>query len=265
MAKKVKDGEDQGTGITIKIDPLQRHRVDVWIIGTSPIICNRMSEKAQRELLFPRGRMNQAQKAVNLKHDPIAEFRDAPYVDPDPSGPTYLQHLCTAVKKGMMTAALELPSTKKAQIGRLLRVERERFPLYGVPEMLMSVTRSSDMARTPDIRSRVIIREWAAQITLSFPVPSLNQAGVYNLLSAAGEIAGIGDWRQEKGAGSYGAYRIASEGEDALLRVMQAGRDVQERAMAKPSFYDRESAELFAWFAGESDRRGGFSITKPEV
>ena len=94
-------------------------------------------------------------------------------------------------------AALDLPGARKAQIGRLVQVKegtyRDLIPIYGEPQLLMSVTRSADMNRTPDIRSRCIIPNWAAQITISFVLPTLRETAVVNLLAAAGITAGVGD------------------------------------------------------------------------
>jgi hypothetical protein len=41
-------------------------QVDCCILGTSPIILNRMSQKAARELLMPAGRKSAVQRATTL-------------------------------------------------------------------------------------------------------------------------------------------------------------------------------------------------------
>jgi len=55
--------------------------VTVWLIGRTPLIHNRLAEKARRELLLPRGRLTAADKAGNLKHDPLNEFRSSIHHD----------------------------------------------------------------------------------------------------------------------------------------------------------------------------------------
>src|SRR5438105_2869034 len=144
----------QEKAVEIEVMELDSGKIDVFVVGTTPLICNRVSEKAQHELLFPKGKKTAADKAQSLKHDPLSEFRASPYILLDESAPTLLGALATWFKKGMMTAALDLPGTKKAQIGRLVQVLGERVPLFGVPKLLMSITRGADIARTPDVRTR---------------------------------------------------------------------------------------------------------------
>jgi hypothetical protein len=230
--------------------------VDCHIVGTSPLILNRMSEKAKHELLLPHGRKSAVEKATTLKHNPIDEFRASPYVLPEDDAPTYLAHLATSFKRAMSNAAKDMPGTNKSQIGRLTWVVGERVPLFGVPKLLMSVVRSADMNRTPDIRSRAILPEWACVIRIAYVQPLIRTQAVANLLAAAGITQGTGDWRQEKGSGSYGQFRIADKDDPEFKRIVKAGgRSVQIDAMENPSCYDDETTELLSWFQEERQRR----------
>lgn len=246
---------------TIEIINIQKAEVTLLIRGTSPLIMNRMSEKARRELLMPRGRKTAADKASSLKHNPIEEFRASPYVIREEDAPTYLAVTSGTFKGAMGTAALDLPGARKAQIGRLVYVEagayRDLVPIYGEPQLLMSVTRSADINHTPDIRSRVIIPEWAAKVTISFVLPTLRDKAVINLLAAAGITAGIGDWRPEKGKGSFGQFEIVSDDDARVAQLMKVWtREAQIKAMANPTAYDLETEELLTWFQEEAPRRG---------
>lgn len=227
------------------------------IVGTTPMILHRMSEKVMRELLMPKGKKTAVEKASSLKHNPIEEFRDAPYIDENENGPTLIQQLSTCFKNAIKGAALDLPGANKSQIGRLTWVNGERIPIYGIPEIFCSVTRSSDMNRTPDVRTRAIIPEWAAQITVSFVTPILREQAIANLLASAGITQGIGDWRPQKGSGTYGQFEIVDADDPRLLhRMKHGGRKDQEIAMENPNAYDRETRELLDWFGVESKRRG---------
>jgi hypothetical protein len=230
--------------------------MDFCVIGTSPIILNRMSEKAQRELLMPKGRKNAAEKASTLKHDPMAEFRASPYTSQGDSGATRLQLLASMFKGAMRTAALDIPGAKKAQIGRLVYIEGDRVDLFGVPKLLMSVTRSADMNRTPDVRSRAIVPEWACRIRVKFVKPIMREQSVANLLAAGGITAGVGDWRVEKGAGSYGTFQLCAPTDPEFVRICKLGRKQQDAALAKPEAYDDETESLLSWFDVEVQRRG---------
>lgn len=246
----------RSTNTTITVDEVETGHLDLAVLGTRPLICNRMAEKARRELLLGgTGRKTTADKAATLKHDPLAEFRASPYLLP--AGPALIGVMASAFKGAMMTAALDMPGTRKAQIGRLVYVEGDYVPVYGIPRLMMAVTRSADIAHTPDIRTRAVLLTWAAIVTVTFVAPIMTPRAVANLLAAGGLTAGIGDWRPEKGKGNFGQFRLTTLDDPAFAELIATGgRAAQEAAMDDPEFYDAETAELFAWFGGEADRRG---------
>lgn len=239
---------------TIVVEPIRHKTIDLAVIGTRPLILHRMSEKGLRELLFPMGRKTAADKAASLKHDPRAEFRAA--ADTLPDGPSYLAIMSTAFKAAMMEAAKDLPGSSKAQIGRLVYVHDDKVGIHGLPKLLMAVTRSADMNRTPDVRTRPILPEWACRIRISYVTPLLTEQTIVNLIAAAGIVCGVGDWRQEKGKGSYGQFSLVSPDDKAWLDIMAHGRDEQLAAMATAEPYDDTSRELLSWFDNELGRRG---------
>jgi hypothetical protein len=228
-----------------------------YVLGTSPFICNRMSQKAREELLLPKGRKTAAEKATSLKHDPLQEFRASPYLSTRPDSPTLIEALASMFKGAMKTAALDLPGARKTQIGRLVHVIGDRVSLFGVPQLFMSVVRSADMNRTPDVRTRAILPEWCAKVTISYVHSMIRTQSVANLLAAGGVTSGVGDFRPEKGAGNYGSYRVVSEDHPEVRMLMRsAGRDAQEAALAFPRSYDDETDELLSWYNVEVKRRG---------
>lgn len=250
MAKATESRE-----VRIEIPQIRKGRITAWVVGERPFICNRMSEKARRQLLLPSGRKTAFEKQSSLKHNPVAEFQASPYLLDD-TAPTYIGAFSSGFKVAMATAALDLPSAKKAQIGRLVYVAYDYTPLYGRPYLFMSVTRSADMAHTPDIRTRAILPRWAAKLTISFVEPILNKQAIYNLLAASGVTVGVGDWRPEKGKGDYGQYRLANDDDPELLEIIKEDREVQKEAMANPQPYDGETASLLEWATSEAKRRG---------
>ena len=186
----------QATGV-IEIAPISTHTIQLNILGTRPIIMNRLAEKAKQELLMPKGRKTAAEKAGSLKHNPVEEFRSSPYTLSDANEPTLLAFPVAAFKKGMMAAALRIPGVKKTEIAQLLWAEGDLTPIYGLPEMFMGIVRSADMNRTPDVRTRAIVPKWAARIAITYVSPILNEKSVVNLIVAAGQLCGVGDWRPE--------------------------------------------------------------------
>ncbi len=245
------------TSSEIQVIEVVKGQIDFCILGTSPLIMNRMSQKVWHELLAPKGKKNAAEKASSLKHDPIQEFRNSPYIIENKAAPSLLGILPTAFKGAMLTAALDMPGTKRTQMGRLLTVDWDMQPVYGVPRVFMSITRSADMNKTPDVRTRAILPEWACKLTVTFNKPILREQSVANLLAAAGMQSGVGDWRQEKGSGSFGAFKLVSNDDKDFLRITKTmGREVQQEALDNPIAYNAETEEMLAWFDVEIKRRG---------
>ncbi len=227
-----------------------------YVVGTSPLIHNRMSEKAKHELLMPKGRKNAAERATSLKHIPVDEFRASPYILRDEKQPTLISILSTAFKGALRTAALDMPGMKKAQIGRLTYVEGEMINIYGIPKLFMSIVRSADMNKTPDVRTRAIMEEWCACVPITFVEPLVRAQAVVNLLAAAGITIGVGDGRPEKGAMNFGRFKIVDKNDPDFARIVRTGgRKAQVEALAHPTCHDDESTELLSWFEGERQQR----------
>lgn len=247
--------------LVIEVDPIKRETIRVAVLGVTPLICNAMSEKARQQLLFPSQRKNAAERASSLKHTPLDEFRSSIYKLPADDAETLVAMLGTMFKQTMMTAALRLPGAAKSEIAQLCWVAPERIPIYGRPQMLMSVVRSKDINHTPDIRTRAILPRWSCSLDITYVVPLLNEKTVMNLITAGGVLSGIGDWRPQKG-GTNGQFEIVAPVDERYTEIIQEGRSVQIEAMSNPEFYDEESAELYTWFEETARSRGRMTVAK---
>jgi hypothetical protein len=249
MATKAKETTE------VNVQPLRRASARLRIIGTTPLFQNRMSEKMRQYFLAGGGKKTRAEKA-NIKHDPLSEYRNSAEVLP--SGPTALGLRVVAVKSAMITAALETPGLTKSSTQRLLFMPGDHVPLYGTPQLRLDIVRSADMAKTPDMRSRCYLPRWGAEIDVQFIVPQLSAASVVSLLCNAGVLIGVGDFRQEKGKGSFGCFRVIGDGEQDDEwgdLVANHGRLAQEAALASPEYANEETAELMAFYETEVKRR----------
>jgi hypothetical protein len=252
---EMKMASPKSTEITVL--EIKQGIIDCCVKGNSPIILNAMSAKARQELLMPRGRKNAAEKASSLKHEPLQEYRSSMYFARNPESPTRVVVKSTAFKNALRSAALDLPGSSKAQIGRLTYIMGDEVSLYGIPELMMSVTRSADIKRTPDVRTRAVMPKWAARFSVKFTQPLLKEQAVVNLLAAAGVMQGIGDWRPEKGSGDYGQFELVSPDDAEFKHIIETGgKKAQDAAIDNPECYDSETEELLNWFDVEVKRRG---------
>lgn len=241
---------------TLQIDALKQGRVNLRLIGTTPMYMNSMSIKAKRDLLIGGGRKTAAEKK-DIKHDPENEFRASAHKKA--TGETLLCFPAPGVKSAMATAALETPGVTKSSVQRLIFLPEQKIQIWGKPFLKMDVVRSADMNRTPDIRSRCYLPRWVAEIDIAFTMPTLSAHAIISLLSNAGAIVGLGDFRQEKGRGSFGTFAVAGdelgEWQEYWDSVTKEARDVQQDAMDNPEFADDDTVELMEILEEERQKR----------
>jgi hypothetical protein len=245
----------QFTGL--QIDALKQGRVTLKMIGVTPLYYNAMSLKAQQTLLLGGAKKTVAEKK-ELKHNPEQEFRDSIYRQS--TGDTLLCFPAPGVKGAMATAALETNGVKKTEVNRLVFLPQQRINIWGKPFLKMDVVRSADMARTPDIRSRAFLPRWCAEVDIAFITPALSVHSIVSLLSNAGVVCGIGDFRQEKGKGSYGTFSVGGDELDDDMQarwdsITKEARAVQTAAMENPEFADDETEALMEILKEERKRR----------
>jgi hypothetical protein len=239
----------------IHVPELRRGVLRLRVIGQTPMFQNRMAAKAKQQLLVG-GRKKTAADKAEIKHHPIAEFRDS--LEQIKDGPTALGLRVVAMKAAMCTAALETAGITKTSAQRLLFMPGELAALYGTPQLRMDIVRSADINRTPDVRTRAFLPKWGAELEIHHVLPQLPVSSVVTLACNAGVLVGLGDFRQEKGKGAFGSFRVVTEDTadaewDDL--VINHGRVRQLQAIDAPEFADDDTAELMSYFYHEEKRR----------
>lgn len=239
----------------IEVPALKTDSIRVRIIGTTPLFQNRMSAKVKQQLLVGSRKKTAAERAA-IKHHPLEEFRDSAEVIPD--GPTALGLRVVAIKSAMCDAAIETAGLTKAGTQRLLFFPGDHAPLYGVPQLRMDVVRSADMNKTPDVRSRAFLPVWGSEFDINFVTPQLSKTSVVTLLSNAGILIGLGDYRQQKGKGAFGAFEVVGTGtdDDRWTELVKSHcRDAQLAALEEPEYAGEETAELMEFYFNEAKKR----------
>ena len=242
---------------TMEIHALKQGRIKLRMIGQTPMYFNSMGAKAWRDLLVGGGKKTAAQKK-DIKHNPEQEFRDSIYKKS--TGDTYLCFPAAGVKGAMSTAALETAGITKSSVQRLIFLPESHIQIWGKPYMKMDIVRSADMNKTPDVRTRAFLPNWCAEVEIRFVTPTLSTHSIVSLLSNAGTIVGIGDFRQEKGRGGYGTFSVSGSEDMGDMQeiwdeITQEGRDIQEAFMNEPECFDDQTAELMEFMQEERLRR----------
>lgn len=253
MAKKSSVPEQ----IDVDLLKVQRGFARIGVIGTSPLLCNTLSQKVLQGMVTGTVAKTKVEKQTTIRHNPIEEYRASVRASRDPKSPTYILSPRGAFKSAAREATLSLPGVEKKAVGKHLTEIGDSTPIFGIPQLSMMPVKLAGPGGAPDMRTRAIIPEWAALVPLQWIEPNLNAQAVINLLGSAGVFIGIGDGRPEKGRLSYGLFEVVNEDDARLKRIIKSGgRKAQEAALAKPVAYDDETEELLEWHRVESKRRG---------
>lgn len=252
---------------TITVSEIKMAELTFNIVGTSPLMPHSASAHAKGQLLFPAPKKNAAERATTMKHEPFKEYVEAAYRFTDAeAGKTRLYMPGSCIHAAMKDVAIDMIGTKKAQIGRLTSVPEMKLPLYGIPKINTMMVRSSDMNRTPDIRTLPVLERWALpNVTVRFVRSLIKEASIANLLGNAGIILGIGDGRPQHGYFTFGTFRLAANDDEELLDIMKTGqRAAQDKALADPEYYDIETEQLLNWFLDEQKKRAAAPPSEPK-
>jgi hypothetical protein len=242
---------------SLDIQPLKQGRLRLRMMGQTPLYFNSMSSKSMRDLLIGGGKKTAAQRK-EIKHNPEQEYRDTVYKKS--FGETLLCFPAPGIKGAMATAALETAGITKTSVQRLIFLPQTHVQIWGTPQLKIDMVRSADMNKTPDMRTRAYLPRWCAEVDIAYVQPTLDAHSIVSLLTNAGSIVGIGDFRQEKGRGSFGTFSVHTEQsmgsfQEDWNELMKEARDVQQAALDDPEYADDQTAELMAFLAEERSRR----------
>ena len=201
----------------ITIPALDIRTATVKIVGDSPLIMHKWSEKAKKEILDKQ--MKKAKSKGHDAKDPFADFISSMYwLDGEPENKTpegFAAALedgarfgfpSTAVKAAAVAAAYRAGITKNmVSMNGAFHILGEFLEIHGEPVM------REDMVRVgmgvADIRYRGEFPEWWSSFTVRYNAAALSLEQLINMINMGGFACGIGEWRAEKG-GVYGSFHI---------------------------------------------------------
>lgn len=217
-AKKAPAKKD-GAELKVVIPALEMHRIEVNIVGLSPLLVDRLGPHVLEQILQKQTRQADPGRGVR---EPWVDFCNSLYwKSKRPSEPT---------AKDVERAVFGLPvrAFKKAAIASLTVIGRNNItktlgqqalhvlaekgePLVSlkgsVPVMQEDFVRPN--GRGGDLRFRGRFDQWSCTLTLLYNARAMTQAQIVNLLKTAGTSVGVGAWRVEKN-GSYGMFDVVS-------------------------------------------------------
>lgn len=189
------------TELPISIPKIDVRQMEVTLIGDSPLICHRWSEKAKKEMLDKQ--MKKAKTARQAK-DPDADYKASLYPFPDGG----YGFPCVGFKAAAVGACRFSDGIKMTEARGAFHVVGELAKIEGTPTM------REDMVRvgmgTADIRFRGEFKTWRTTLLISYNASAFSPEQIVNLLNLAGFGVGVGEWRPEKD-GSYGRFHVQTD------------------------------------------------------
>ena len=245
----------------IAVSAIKQVTTVLHLRGTTPLIMNRMPNKYRKEMLIGGKPKRTDADKQGLRQNPRAEFKsglhffEEAWEPRDTDGnvlgpPTHVGFPTVAFKAAMIETTKDLPGIAGTQVKRLVFLPDEYAPIYGVPQLRMDVTRQAGMTRAPQMTTRPEFPVWESLLVVRYASPMLNQKKIATLLANAGIICGIGEYRQEKGKGSFGCFELVdsiSPPDDISVRQREA---IEEAVPATPDI-----AVLLAEYDAEVEAR----------
>jgi len=193
-------------GTTLVIRAPKRGRLRIRVIGETPLIMHRWSEKAVKEMLDKQRGVKSLTKRE--AKDPQQDYEASMYRMPDGSGFAFP---AVAFKSAMVSACREIDGLTMAQARQLFHVRGLDDPEYvrieGEPRMRQDTVRVANGAA--DIRFRGEFVSWSADMEIDFNAAVLKAEDVANLLAYAGASVGIGERRPEREGNSFGLFKVS--------------------------------------------------------
>lgn len=215
MAKKQTAVEAPApVGVVIEIPKIDVRRIQVKLIGDSPLICHAWSEKAKKEILDKQ--MKKAKSAKEAKN-PERDYFDSMYwLTTKPAEPTHedvaaakFGFPCVAFKAAAVGACRFSDGIKMTFARGAFHVDGEFATIDGSPNM------REDMVRVgmgvADIRYRGEFKDWSTTLNVSYNAAAISPEQIINLFNQAGFGVGVGEWRADRD-GQYGRFHVAVNG-----------------------------------------------------
>lgn len=175
----------------VQINPLLIAEMRTKIIGLTPFLMNKMSDK-EKQTMLDKQMGKGAEK--NKIRDPKQEVENK------------IHHLSNGtvgipiigIKKSMVEAAPLLEMEKKLVRGSMFIIpEDNNLVTLNYKKMVVNeaTTRDSGINRTPRTTFRPEFRDWSCEFVIKYNAKQITVDQILNLLKIAGFHVGLGSWR----------------------------------------------------------------------
>jgi len=223
-----KKTENNDVAMRVELPGMDIGLITVRIVGDSPLIVHKWSEKAKKEMLDKQ--MKKATKGKEAKN-PYRDFVDALYWL-DENGcvidtPSSLDGIGVSLPEDKVNEVLRngkygFPTTafkacaidagyqqgviaKKTTARGAFHILGEYAVIEGIPDMREDMVQIGGLSRVADIRYRPEFRSWKTTLTIRYNKNAISPEQIMNLLNYGGFSNGVGEWRPSRD-GSFGTF-----------------------------------------------------------
>jgi len=176
--------------------------LDVTLIGDSPLIVHKWSEKAKKQI---RDKQTKKATAGREAKNPEQDFKDSLHITPEGD----YGFPVIGIKAAAVTACTSTGAITKVAARQAFHIDGEYAVIEG-----SEPTMREDMVKvgmgTADIRYRGQYWPWRTTVRIRFNGNVMSAEQILNLLNTAGFGVGIGEWRPERD-GQFGLFHVATE------------------------------------------------------
>ncbi len=203
----------------IEIPEIDIRDAVVSIVGDSPLIMHKWSEKAKKEMLDIQTKV--AKSKGKEARDPEAEYVDTIYfMDELPKEQTAaavaecvangnrIGFPATAFKQcAIMGAYRSGIGIKATEMRAAFSIPDELVEIKGVPTPREDMVRLQGINKPAFIRFRAEVKDWKADIHVKYNAGVINAVQLANLFNLGGFACGVGEWRPERN-GTMGQFHV---------------------------------------------------------
>ena len=190
----------------LKIPKPNIKNIMLTIVGTTPLIVNRFSERAMDEIEKKQTSPAGSKMAKRKVRDPEAEYEGSIYLMKDGKN-----HGIKAMgfKNAMIDAAGTFTEFPKTSLRRAIHIDRDLLKIeFDEKDLHMdrSVVRLAGPSRPADLRYRARYEKWSVKVPLKYNADIIDKNSVVNLASLASNI-GLHEHRPDKN-GTFGQFDV---------------------------------------------------------
>lgn len=188
----------------IIIHPPKKRLMDIELIGETPLIMHKMSEKSKKMI---RDKQQKKAKKPREARNPKQEFKDAMYTN---GNGTYL-FPARAFKSSAVEACRQIDGISMTAV-------KQMFFVSGIDDVEWVKIESDepimreDVVKigmgTTDLRYRPEFKNWKTKIRVQYLEDVISPEQIVNIFELAGFCSGIGEDRPNKQGHTFGMFKV---------------------------------------------------------